>query len=150
MTERLGYYDRQIALWHVRAYASRKKAFETLRRSVASAMPSPSADRPVPSGGSVSDSTSAKAEKLERLYESREYVQIKAVEDALETAGSDIRGRSERQKLRRALMLNCADRKTYPFHRLGIDFVSQRDFFRRRDRFLAEVLRRLQYGTAPR
>ena len=150
MTEKLGYYDRQIALWHVRAYPSRKKAFDLLRNSVAAAMPSPSAEKPAPAGSSVSDSTYTKTERLERLYQTHEYKQIKAVEDALETAGTDIRGKAERQKLRRALMLNCTDRKTYPFHRLGIDFVSQRDFFRRRDRFLSEILKRLQYGTAPR
>ncbi len=150
MAETLSYYDRQIALWNVRAYPSLKKAFDLQRRAIASAMPSPSADKPAPSGNSVSDSTTAKAERIEKLYESREYARIRAVEQALDAAGKDIRGKAERQKLRSALLLNCTDRKTYPFHRLGLDFVSQRDFFRRRDRFLLDVLYHLQNGTAPR
>lgn len=150
MTDKLNYYDRQIALWHVRAYPSLKKAFDLQRKAISSAMPSPSADKPAPSGGSVSDSTVTKAERIEKLYESREYARIRAVESALDASGKDIRGKAERQKLRSALLLNCTDRKTYPFHRLGVDFVSQRDFFRRRDRFLLDVLRRLQNGTAPR
>ena len=150
MTERLSYYDRQIALWHVRAYPSLKKEFELQRKTIASAMPSPSADKPAPSGNGTADSTAAKAERIEKLYESRQYARIRAVEQALDASGRDIRGKAERQKLRSALLLNCTDRKTYPFHRLGLDFVSQRDFFRRRDRFLLDVLYHLQNGTAPR
>ena len=64
----------------------------------------------------------------------------RAVESALDSVGEDIKGEEERKKLRRALILNCTDRKTYPFYRLAIDFVSERDFYRRRDRFLTSVL----------
>lgn len=143
--ESLSYYDRQIALWIVRAYPSLKKDFDAKRRAIASAVPSPMAEN-----DAVSYSVTSKAERIERLYDSREYAQIRAVEQALEAAGKDIRGKAERSKLRTALLLNCTDRKHYPFHRLGVDFVSQRDFFRRRDSFLSDVLRRMQYGTAPR
>ena len=64
----------------------------------------------------------------------------RAVESALDTVGGDIKGEEERKKLRRALILNCTDRKNFPFYRLAIDFVSERDFYRRRDRFLKNVL----------
>jgi hypothetical protein len=143
--ESLSYYDRQIALWIVRAYPSLKKDFDAKRRAIASAVPSPMAEN-----DAVSYSVTSKAERIERLCETREYAQIRAVEQALEAAGKDIRGKAERSKLRTALFLNCTDRKHYPFHRLGVDFVSQRDFFRRRDGFLLDVLHRVQYGTAPR
>ncbi len=64
----------------------------------------------------------------------------KAVESALDTVGEDIKGEEERKKLRRALILNCTDRKNFPFYRLAIDFLSERDFYRRRDKFLSNVL----------
>ncbi len=64
----------------------------------------------------------------------------RAVEEALETVGDDIAGEKERSRLKKALMLNCTDRKNFPFYRLAIDFISERDFYRRRDRFLKGVL----------
>lgn len=68
----------------------------------------------------------------------------RAVQGAEQTIGLDIRNPELRQKLRRAMMLNISAGRKYPFERLGIDFVSKRDFFRRRDRFLLEVARRLE------
>ena len=145
MAEKLSYYDRQIALWIVRAYPSAKREYEIKRRAIASAVPSPMAEN-----DGKSYSVTSKAERIEHLNETREYSIIHAVDQALDMAGKDIRGKAERSKLRTALILNCTDRKHYPFHRLGVDFVSQRDFFRRRDGFLSDVLKRVQFGTAPR
>ena len=62
------------------------------------------------------------------------------IERALSSVGDDIAGENERKKLQRALILNCTDRKNFPFYRLGVDFISERDFYRRRDRFLSDVL----------
>lgn len=65
-----------------------------------------------------------------------------AIDAALESVGDDFAGEAERSKLKKAMILNCVDRKNFPFYRLGIDYVSERDFYRRRDRFLSDVLSR--------
>ena len=68
----------------------------------------------------------------------------RAVQSAEQTIGKDIRSPELRQQLRKGMMLNITSGRSYPFERLGLDFVSKRDFFRRRDRFLLEVAKRLE------
>ncbi len=62
-----------------------------------------------------------------------------AITKASENIGSDIAVPELRARLIRAVLLNCDDRRTYPFRMLNIDFVSFADFHRRKERFLKEV-----------
>lgn len=68
----------------------------------------------------------------------------RAVQGAEQTIGQDIRDPDLQRKLRRAMLLNISSGRAHPFEYLGVDFVSKRDFFRRRDRFLLEVGKRLE------
>lgn len=67
----------------------------------------------------------------------------RAVQGAEQTIGQDIRDHELQQKLRRAMLLNISSGRAHPFERLGLSFLSRSDFFRRRERFLAEVAKRL-------
>lgn len=62
-----------------------------------------------------------------------------AVERAAENIGSDIAVPELRARLKRAVLLNCDDRRAFPFRMLNVDFVSFADFHRRKERFLQEV-----------
>lgn len=62
-----------------------------------------------------------------------------AVERAAENIGSDIAVPELRARLKRAVLLNCDDRHTYPYRCLNIEFVSFADFHRRKDKFLKDV-----------
>ena len=62
-----------------------------------------------------------------------------AIVRAAENIGGDIVMPELRSKLKDAILLNCDDRKAYPFRYLGVDFVSESDFYRRKELFLSEV-----------
>ena len=65
------------------------------------------------------------------------------VDDAIEKALRDIKAEKVRAKLRSAILLNCDDRERYPYRYTGLEGFSERDFYRRKGRFLDEVYRRL-------
>lgn len=68
---------------------------------------------------------------------------VSAIERAADNIGSDIVMPELRRKLKDAVLLNCDDRKAYPFRYLGVDFVSERDFYRRKELFLEDVFKGL-------
>lgn len=66
---------------------------------------------------------------------------VRAVDHALAQVGQDIRDAGTRQRLERALMMNCESGRRYPFERLDADGFSRRDFYRRKEKFLLAVAR---------
>lgn len=68
----------------------------------------------------------------------------RAVQSAEQTIGADLRDPAMRRRLKEAMLMNIASGRAHPHERLGLDFISRSDFFRRRDRFLMEVAKRLE------
>ncbi|MCL2070756.1 MAG: hypothetical protein FWH07_00785 [Oscillospiraceae bacterium] len=89
-------------------------------------------------GNSVSDPSAAKAERLEKLEESLDAKFVRAVERAIISLGADV-ARDSREKLRKAVLLNCENGHEYPYEILGIDEFSRREFYRRRKSFIVEI-----------
>ena len=69
----------------------------------------------------------------------RERERMEAVEQALVSVGADIQAEEAREQLRKAILLNIESGRAYPYERLGVEGVSRPDFYRRKDRFLADI-----------
>ena len=126
-----------------RGYERRKKDYENRRTDIIyHSSAGYFADRVGGGGGSkcgnVSDPSARKAELLEKLENSLEARFMKAVERALAEVGGDVT-RDSREKLRKAIMLNCESGRDYPYEVLNIDEFSRRDFYRRRRRFIVGI-----------
>lgn len=80
-----------------------------------------------------------KEAQLSAIEELPEIRKMRAVEYARAHSGVDIQNEELRARLQQAMLLNCQNRDEYPFHRLNLPELSQRDFYRRKDRFLADI-----------
>lgn len=69
----------------------------------------------------------------------REWERVEAVERALAAVGADIPAEDARKRLRAAIMLNVESGRAYPYEHLGLEFMGRSEFYRRKDRFLADV-----------
>ena len=84
-----------------------------------------------------------KALQLEGLEKFPEVNRIRAVEFAERNVGGDIVSDELRRRLLNGLRLNCAGGRKYPFEFLNLSEFSQRDFYRRKDKFLYDIARYL-------
>ena len=66
-----------------------------------------------------------------------------AVRSAAALIGEDLTDTKLRERLQNAVLMNCDDRKRYTFRYLGLNCFSESDFYRRKQRFLLEVYKRL-------
>lgn len=73
----------------------------------------------------------------------RERERMEAVEQALVAVGADISSEGVRAQLRAAILLNVESGRANPYERLGLEAVGRSEFYRRKDRFLADVAARL-------
>lgn len=69
----------------------------------------------------------------------REWERMEAVGQALAAVGADIPSEDVRAKLRTAILLNAESGRANPYERLGLEAVGRSEFYRRKDRFLADV-----------
>lgn len=69
----------------------------------------------------------------------RERERMEAVEQALMAVGADIPAEDVRERLRGAITLNIESGRAYPYERLRLEGVSRSEFYRRKDRFLADI-----------
>jgi len=119
----------------VRGYERRKHAYEQRRLDIVyyrgggfSAGRNPN----------MSDTVADKTERLEKLEESMDVKFIRAVEQSLAAVGDDVVYES-RERLRKAILLNCENGRDYPYEMLDADEFSRRDFYRRRQKFIIGV-----------
>ena len=124
----------------VKGHEKRKKDYESKRTDIIYSHSSGfdeavGASRGV---GHISNSCATKAERLEQLEDSLNAQFLRAVEQSLVSLGDDV-PRDSREKLRKAVLLNCESGREFPFEILGIDEFSRRDFYRRRKRFILGV-----------
>lgn len=108
-TNRIPEDVKQVCLWLVRGYQRRKHASQE--------SPSPS----------------------EKKAAARERERVVAVEQALAAVGADIPSEEVRKQLRAAILLNVESGRANPYERLGVDAVGRAEFYRRRDRLLADI-----------
>lgn len=69
----------------------------------------------------------------------RERERMEAVEQALVAVGQDIPSEDVREQLRAAILLNAESGRANPYERLGLEGVGRSEFYRRKDRFLADI-----------
>ena len=124
----------------VRGHERRKKDYENKRLDIIYARSSgfENAIGGSKSAGNWSDSSFAKAERLEKLESCLDAKFIRAVEQSLLGLGEDV-SRDSRERLRKAVMLNCENGREYPYEVLNIDEFSRRDFYRRRKSFIVGI-----------
>lgn len=83
------------------------------------------------------------ARKLRALEDVPETRRMRAVENALESIGSDL-PRDQQERLREAIYTSCVAGREHPFERLGVDGMERTCFYQRRNRFLEEIAIRLE------
>ncbi|MCL1866426.1 MAG: hypothetical protein FWF82_03345 [Oscillospiraceae bacterium] len=134
----------------VKGHVRRQKALENKRADIIHAGGSVSYSEHVGGsrGNAVSDPTAKKTEKLEKLENGLDALFIRVVEETLADTGKDV-VRDSRDKLRKAIMLNCENGRAFPYEMLGIDEFSRSEFYRRRKVFITQVAQRLGLAGAP-
>lgn len=134
---RLPYDIKQECLWIVRGYDRRVKNY-ALERSDILHGSSCECDG-MPHGTEMTSPTERKLAALERLEQCPEVQRLRAVDYAKTGIGRDVMAAECRERLQRAILLNCVSGREYPFERLNVSEFSRRDFYRRKDNFLEDV-----------
>lgn len=88
--------------------------------------------------GRISDTPYDKTIQLERLEKHIKVQQNKAIDDAKLQIGVNL-PELLRQKLVKAIMINCEEPRRYPYEYLGLDGIGRRDFYYRRTEFLYNI-----------
>jgi len=120
----------------IRGYERRKRAYEQRRMDIVYYR----------GGGfmgtgrnpNTHDVVAEKTERLEKLERGLDAKFLRAVEQSLSEVGEDVAA-EPRERLRKAVLLNCESGRDYPYEMLNIDEFSRRDFYRRRQKFIAGV-----------
>ncbi len=133
----LPYDIRQECLWIVRGYDRRVKAYYEAVRQIADGSSNDNAG--MPSGSRCSRTVEGKAEKLLAIEKWPETRKMRAVAQAKIHIGADLENEELRRRLADGIVLNCKSRNEYPFRYLGLEGISQRDFYRRKEKFLVEI-----------
>lgn len=89
--------------------------------------------------GTVGNPVANKQERLEAIESQSETKRMRAVEQAQLFIGDDVQSEEVRQRLKQGILLNCKSGRNYPFEILNLSEFSQRDFYRRKDRFLTKI-----------
>lgn len=116
LNKRLPEDVKQTCLWLVRGYERRRRLYKDL---------------------------SAPGKRRACRKCAKELERVEAVENALESIGGDIESMEVRLKLRTAMLQNIRSGRRYPYEKLGLDAVSRSDFYRRKNKFLADVAERM-------
>lgn len=139
---------KQQALWIVRGYKASLRRYMAARQDVILATPCSFGE--YVSGGEtrrqyfshssdVGRPVENMQQALERLERCPDARRVAAVDKAKLLIGEDLQDKELRRKLTNAILLNCESGRNYPFEILGVDGLSRRDFYRRRNRFLQDV-----------
>lgn len=139
---------KQQALWIVRGYKASLRRYMAARQDVILATPCSFGEyvsggetrrQYFPHSSDVGRPVENMQQALERLEQSPDARRVAAVDKAKLLIGEDLQDGELRRKLTNAILLNCESGRNYPFEILGVDGLSRRDFYRRRNRFLHDV-----------
>ena len=146
---------RNECLWIVRGYRRRLRAYNEARAEIINGSGGnyQTVDDPenagetirfvAPRPGGDSRQTETKAMRLLALEDWEETKRMRAVEAARLNIGKDVENIDSRLRLVDAIILSCEDGKRSPHRMLNVDEFSERDFYRRRDRFLLDIAKYL-------
>ena len=95
-----------------------------------------------PTAHNASRTTEGIAERLLGLEELPETKRMRAVEQSRACIGLDL-PEELRQKLERAIILNCKAGRRYPYEYLDVDGIGRSDFYSRRMLFLVDIAKYL-------
>ena len=139
---------KQQALWIVRGYKASLRRYMAARQDVILATPrsfweyaagGETCRQYYPHSSDIGRPVENMQQALERLERSPDARRVAAVDKAKLLIGNDLQDEELRRKLTNAILLNCESGRNYPFEILGVDGLSRRDFYRRRNRFLQDV-----------
>lgn len=139
---------KQQALWIVRGYKASLRRYMAARQDVILATPCSFGEyvsegetrrQYFPHSSEVGRPVENMQQALERLEQCPDARRVAAVDKAKLLIGNDLQDKELRRKLTNAILLNCESGRNYPFEILGVDGLSRRDFYRRRNRFLQDV-----------
>lgn len=142
---KLPYDIRQECLWIVRGYDRRVRAYHEARREIIDGTACVFSDKKngdrvyLPHSGGCGRPSENKAEQLQAIEMWPETKKMRAVEHAKIQIGLDLENQDLRQRLTDGIILNCVNRNEYPFRLLNLPDMSERDFYRRKDRFLVDI-----------
>lgn len=139
---------KQQALWIVRGYKASLRRYMAARQDIILATPCSFGEyvagdetcrQYYPHSSETGRPVENMQQALERLERSPDARRVAAVDKAKLLIGNDLQDEELRRKLTNAILLNCESGRNYPFEILGVDGLSRRDFYRRRNRFLQDV-----------
>ena len=119
---------RELCLAHVRGYERRRQELRSKRKAAY--------EGGMPEQG---------AEALEQIGSSQDKQSVVAIELAMIQALHGIRSREVRGYLRSGIILNCSNRKKYPYERLYVPGIGKKEFYRRKNDFLLALAEALGY-----
>lgn len=119
---------RELCLAHVRGYERRRRELKQKRNTAYQT------GRP-----------ETGMELLDQLGKSQDKQSVVAVELSLLQASQGIKSKEVRRQLQTGLILNCSNRKLYPYERLHIPGVGKKEFYRRKQDFLVALADCLGY-----
>ena len=131
----------QQCLWIVRGYERNKRDYNERRRDIIDGGGARYAEYKVngeerraflPGAHTASRTTEDRQMQLEALEHTLAYKQMRAVEHALDRIGAGL-PEMLADYLRKAIMVNCMDGRTYPYERLYTVGVSRSAFYRYRE-----------------
>ncbi len=138
---KMPYNIKQECIWIVRGYENRVRNYQEMRSEILCESSAQSGF----GGGLPSNPVEGKTIRLSELEELPEVQKMRAVEQALRMIGADIQSKELQQKLRESIYINCLSGRKNSFEHLGIDGISRRDFYRRKDNFLRCIAIKLGY-----
>lgn len=144
--QRLDLDSRILATQYIRKYRAYKAQLEAERYAILNRSPAPPDGQP--RGTVTGDPTMAAAEALYKLSHTHAAVVVDAVEKAYETVGTDIENPTARKMLQTAIWESCLRNHTHSYEVREDELpVGRRDFYKRKAKFLEEIVERIEVCT---
>lgn len=115
--------DRQATIWFIRGHAERRRQYEAERKRIM-----------LRDGGTETNGIA-----LAEYSESRLGEKVRVIESALNTVAADIVSDKLREAVKRAVMLNVCQTRSYSYERLNLPGISRNRFYRYRREFIIAV-----------
>ena len=138
--------SRVLAIQYVRRCERYRARLAQQREDILHSSPPPPDGQPT--GGQPGDSTAQKAEQLARLEQGHLARVVRAVDAAKNEIGADILDERAALALRKAIWMSCLSGFTYSYEVFAEMLpICRRDFYKRKNRFLARIIDKLESCT---
>lgn len=144
--ERLDPDSRIMATQYIRRYRRYKAQLEAERYAILHKSPTPPDGQP--RGTVPGNPTMAAAEALYKLSHTHAAIVVDAIEKSFAAVGEDILNPYARNALKTAIWESCLRNHTHSYESREDELpIGRRDFYKRKAKFLAEIVERIEVCT---